>query len=149
MSESTNVNSRITNDYLTVCPSSFEILIFEWEKPGSEVSLNFSSKVCLENNFYFPHFYSDFSNFRKKFITRSVFYFEIPYKNGIYVIFFNRSHKRYSLKVEFRQTNNILFEKGENSMEVILNRSSKEYIYLKLVNNEEVKYKIDINLQEI
>jgi len=151
MSESTNMNSKNTNEYISIDPGSYEILVFEWEKNYHEVSINFNFRINLESHYYFRHLIDDFSNFKRKFITKLVFYFEIPYKNAIYILFFNRSDKRYILKAKFTNTNNIIFEgnKGDNIIELVLNRFSKDYIHLRLVNTEEVKYKVDINLQEI
>ena len=152
ISNSTNENSKSLTEYINIYPNTSEIIIFEWEKTFNYVDIYIYPKIKIKSMYYFPHYYEDFTKIERKKLMDKIFYCEIPYKNGIYIIFFNDFSNNYKIMAEFKNINNILIDlpkcKG-NVVTLEIKRFSNNYILLKVINNEEVKYNVDFHIQRI
>jgi len=136
--------------YLSIPPLSSEIVVFEWEKREEEVDIKIHPQFSMVNYFPFEEkINKELVNYPINYITKKVIYYEISYKRGIYILIINKSSKEYTLTIKFEKLKNlviILPITMKKEFDINLKGKSKEIIYLKSQNDEEVFYKINFYL---
>ena len=148
-SDSTKLEKNF-NDVLKVYNERKEILIFEWQKTVSDINLNFFPKLYTEYIHFDKEKLNKIENFHKKIISNDIYYYEIPYKNKIYLVFCNQNTKiDYKLEAEINQLTNLVINNKNilsNQIKLNLKKSSKEIISMKVINvQEESSYKINFS----
>lgn len=150
--DSTSYSNRNVNG-LSLCipPGTKEIVIFEWEKNFNEISIN------IKPNFYIEQLNMiDESILKakiKNYIFENVFYYEIFYRKGVFLILINESDYDFTIRVHFEKLNNLkiiypINTIDHSTLEVEQANCSKSYINLQLEKDDEISYKINFNLKK-
>ena len=136
-----------------------ELIIFEWEKNFNEIGINIRPNFNIET--VVPQFKEkDLFSKDKISITNYIYYYEIPYRGGVFIIIVNEGFNEFMINVEFEKLHNLFILKNEkigmennlNHIELFLKSRSKEYINLKTKNNkynDEIAYKINFQLKRV
>ncbi len=146
-----NVNN-LNNINIKIPPKNFEVIIFEWEKLISNVFINVVSRyeinkielIFNKNNIY-----------EKKYLIQNfVYYQEIQYKNGVYLIFVNESNFNYNLNIFFEKFENLEYKGFKEIKGKFIKFGIKSFNYkafkLECINDEiEYEYKMKITGKKV
>ena len=147
-----NGNSKLIK--IIVPPKNSELIIFEWEKTVDNIYINLSSNITaekIENIFSNKNY--NFNSYKKKYIEETnVYFIEVEYRKGIFIIFVNESENdEYIIDLGFDNVFNIKYKNYENDdlkeKEFSFRMKKMNYHFLKLKAIKEGEYGYDINLK--
>ena len=139
--------------YLPVCPQCKEFIIFEWTKFSNEVSINV--KPHFKVDLVKPKIMElDFFNKPKTFITSDIFYYEMTFSKGVFIVIVNESPRDFNIFVEFEKMSNlyIIFPqkfKNKTCLELFLKSKCKNFITMKMTHSQEISYKFKFRLKRV
>ena len=139
--ESNKIISETHNQLdLVLSPGGSELLIFE---RLSEASL-FDVKYIVKETKNSTLSRSSFMMQKTNKINENIYYQEIPYNKGVYVILINSSYVEYVVRAIFDICDNLeIDETYDNEVEMILKPQSKSFMNLKIKNkNYNISYQI-------
>lgn len=134
-------NDSINEFKVVLAPGSTELLIFQClcRKP----ICNFSPQFIFDRKQQFR--VTDFQTQKKTKINPDVYYQEIPYGKGVFIILINSSDNEYIVRSIFDVIDNLEVdtESDENEVEMILKPFSKNFINLKMIDTlSKIAYQI-------
>ena len=134
-------NDSINEFKLILAPGSSEILIFQCLKIIP--SYNFFPQFIIDRQQQFN--IRDFQTQKKTKINQDVYYQEIPYGKGVFVIVINSSDIEYVVRAIFDVIDNLEVdtENDDNEVEMILKPLSKNFINLRMIDTKaKIAYQI-------
>ena len=134
-------NDSVNEFKVVLAPGSSELLIFQClcRKPNC----NFSPQFIIDRKQQFR--VSDFQTQKKTKINPDIYYQEIPYGKGVFIILINSSDNEYVVRSIFDVIDNLEVdtESEENEVEMILKPFSKNFINLKMIDTlSKIAYQI-------
>jgi hypothetical protein len=148
-------SNRAQNLDMTVLPKEKEIIIFEWSKNLNEININVKPSFIIEKTSGYLADQKDYLNNTPKIhINDDIFYHELAYFSGVYLVIINQSNNEYMCRVEFEKIDNLVIVYPFNCSEVYeltikLERQSKTHIHLKTIKDKVYSYKVNFNLINI
>lgn len=153
----------ITKDYtqnttdinIVIPPKNIEIIVFEWEKTINDISI-FVDPTFLTKQIT-PMFNSEsFLNLQKNYIAKtSVYYVEIQYRRGVFLIFVNENPtESFIVQMIFDKLINLEYKglKGDNlegkNIEIDLPYRSYTSYNLKNIFDEDFSFKISLKISK-
>jgi hypothetical protein len=136
-----------------ICPQCKEFIIFEWTNFSNEVSINVKPlfKVDLVKPKIMEY---DFFNKPKTFITNDIFYYEMTFSKGVFIVIVNESPRDFNIFVEFEKMSNLYIiypqnYKNQTALELFLKSKCKNFITMKMNNSQEISYKFKFRLKRV
>jgi hypothetical protein len=150
--------SKILN--LNIPPKNKELLIFEWFLNFNSISLTINPKFYVEKLNVINRLQLDVfnnKNYPKNYITNFIYYYEVTYRRGIFLVIVNESVKEYFIRVIFEKLSNLKicgYDRKEvtsnetvNKLELICGGREVKYIKLRMeMEDSEVSYKINFRI---